>query len=136
MAASLCLHMHALTFCGSGFSFGGTMACNVIAKLWRETYANVSLDVLKKNVVCICFGLPLIQILQVQEAIKDFPSIEETIHSIYCKDDVIPGLLHYFRQGCMHYTTLKSLGSIAATVKSSTKQNGSNENLGAQVVST
>ena len=63
-------------FKNSGFSFGGMLACNVTAKLWRETYASVGL---LKNVICISFGQPLIKIPSVQEAVQDFPGLEEMI---------------------------------------------------------
>ena len=106
------------------------LACSVIAKLWKETYANASL--LEENVICITFGQPLIQIPPLQEAIEAFPKLEKTIHQIFNKEDIIPGLLHYYRLGCLHFTKMKSLGSQLSTSKP--KSNGSNDNPGARVV--
>ena len=88
--------------CFPGFSFGGMLACCIAANIWRRSQINA--DVLKEQVICITFGQPLISIRFVQEVIRDCgPQFERTIYSMFNKDDVIPGLLQYFRIGCVHY---------------------------------
>ena len=84
-----------------GFSFGGMLACCVAANLWEETYVNI--DTLQKNVICITFGQPMINIPFVQEAIKHFPQLRNTIHLIYDKEDIFPLVFRYFSIGCIHY---------------------------------
>lgn len=84
-----------------GFSFGGMLACYVAANLWKMSF--ISGDVLEKNVVCITFGQPLIPIPYVEEAIKNFPQFEATIHAVYDKDDFFPRVLYYYNVGCKHY---------------------------------
>ena len=84
-----------------GFSFGGMLACYVAANLWRKSF--ISGDVLEKNVLCITFGQPLITIPYVEEAIKDFPALESTIHCVYDKEDFFTRVFHYFAIGCQHY---------------------------------
>ena len=87
------------------------LACYVAANLWKKSF--ISGDVLEKNVICITFGQPLIAIPYVEEAIKDFPQLEATIHAVYDKDDFFPRVLHYFAVGCQHYfnssQTMKTL---------------------------
>ena len=85
----------------AGFSFGGMLACYMAANLWRMSF--ISGDVLEKNVICITFGQPLIPIPYVEEAIKDFPKLENTIHAVYEKDDFFPRVLYYYNVGCKHY---------------------------------
>lgn len=77
------------------------LACCVAANLWEETY--VSIDTLQKNVICITFGQPMINIPFVQEAIKHFPQLRNTIHLIYDKEDTFPLVFRYFNIGCIHY---------------------------------
>ena len=84
-----------------GFSFGGMLACYTAANLWKKSF--ISGDVLEKNVICITFGQPLIPIPYVEEAIKDFPQFEATIHAVYDKDDFFPRVLYYYAVGCSHY---------------------------------
>lgn len=84
-----------------GFSFGGMLACYAAANLWKKSF--ISGDVLEKNVICITFGQPLIPIPYVEEAIKDFPQFEATIHAVYDKDDFFPRVLYYYAVGCSHY---------------------------------
>ena len=65
-------------------------ACNA-ARLWKETCFSV--DMLKKNVLCITFGQPPISILYVDETIKSYPELKDTFHSIYDQEDLFPKLL-------------------------------------------
>lgn len=98
-----------------GYSFGGMLACYVAANLWKRSF--ISGDVLQKNVLCITFGQPLVAIPFVEEAIKDFPQFEATIHVVYDKDDLFPRVLRYFGVGCQHYynssQTMKALSQSA-----------------------
>lgn len=97
-----------------GFSFGGMLACYVAANLWKTSF--ISGDVLEKNVVCITFGQPLIPIPYVEEAIRDFPQFEATIHAVYDKDDFFPRVLYYFNVGCKHYyDTNQAIKSFSQT---------------------
>ena len=112
----------------AGFSFGGMLACYVAASLWRMSFING--DVLEKNVICITFGQPLIPILYVEEAIKDFPQFEATIHAVYEKDDFFPRVLYYYSVGCKHYydsnqamKTLSQTPQTASRISSSTMVN-------------
>ena len=86
------MHTHA------GFSFGGMMACHMAAVLWKGS--SLDRDILKKNIICITFGQPLIPIVSVEEAINDHPQFEDTIHAVYEKDDFIPRVLYYYNIGC------------------------------------
>lgn len=92
------------------------LACCVTANLWKETY--VSIDTLQKNVICITFGQPMINIPFVQEAIKHFPQLRNTIHLIYDKEDVFPFMFRYFNIGCIHYkgkgTPVKGIKALTA----------------------
>ena len=77
------------------------LACYVTANLWKKSF--ISGDVLEKNVLCITFGQPLVGIPYVEEAIKAFPQLEATIHSVYDKEDFFPRVFHYFAAGCHYY---------------------------------
>ena len=77
------------------------LACYAAANLWKKSF--ISGDVLEKNVICITFGQPLIPIPYVEEAIKDFPQFEATIHAVYDKEDFFPRVLYYYAVGCNHY---------------------------------
>ena len=85
----------------TGFSFGGMLACCVAANLWKSSH--ISATTLEQSVVCITFGQPLIKIKFFQEVAKDCPGLENTIHSIFWKEDVIPQILRYFGVGCINY---------------------------------
>lgn len=77
------------------------MACHLAAILWKRS--SVSRDILEKNIICITFGQPLIPIPSVEEAIKDYPQFEATIHAVYDKDDFFPRVLYYYNVGCLLY---------------------------------
>ena len=83
-----------------GFSYGGMLACCVTSYLWRAGFL-LSIALLQKNVTCITFGQPLINIPYVSNTILRFPELEETIHLILDKQDKVPGLLHYLQVGCI-----------------------------------
>lgn len=86
----------------TGFSFGGMLACSIAAKLW-----SISLDhgLLQRSLCCITFGQPMISIPYVQKIAQLYPKLEQTIHLVLNKEDLIPGLMHYHGIGC----TLKGI---------------------------
>ena len=67
------------------------MALSVTASLWRLPNLLRS-DLLKENFCCITFGLPLINLASIQEAIDESPELAATIHSYYVKSDIYPRL--------------------------------------------
>ena len=85
-----------------GFSFGGLLACGIVAKLWQ---AALDPGLLQRNLCCITFGQPIIAISSVQRAFQMFPYLQNTIHLIYDKEDVIPALIQYHSVGCTIYGT-------------------------------
>ena len=92
------------------------LACYAAANLWKTSF--ISGDVLEKNVVCITFGQPLIPIPYVEEAIKDFPQFEATIHAVYDKDDFFPRVLYYYNVGCKHYyDSNQAIKTLSQTVE-------------------
>ena len=74
------------------------MACHMAAILWKRS--SIDRDILKKNIICVIFGQPLIPIPSVEEAINDYPQFEDTIHAVYDKDDFFPRVLYYYNVGC------------------------------------
>ena len=76
------------------------LACCVTSYLWRAGFL-LSVALLQKNVTCITFGQPLINIPFVHKTILTFPQLEDTIHLVLDKQDKVPGLFHYFQIGCM-----------------------------------
>ena len=64
------------------------MACCVIANLWQKSSFHT--DSLLKRVVCITFAQPFLHIPMVQEVIAMSPHFEQSIHSIFYKDDCVP----------------------------------------------
>ena len=76
-----------------GFSFGGMLASCVSARLWQNATADQTF--LLQHVVCITFGQPFLEIKMVQEEIQICPQFEQSIHSIFYKDDVVPLMLSY-----------------------------------------
>ena len=83
-----------------GFSYGGMLACCVTSYLWRAGFL-LSVALLQKNVTCITFGQPLINIPFVHDTIMRFPELEETIHLVLDEQDKLPGIFHYFQVGCI-----------------------------------
>lgn len=67
------------------------LACCNAARLWKESY--LPIDVLEHNVICITFGQPLVAIPYVQETVNTITKFENTIHSIYDREDIFPRLL-------------------------------------------
>lgn len=88
LSATLCTWIVNL-YC-IGFSFGGLLAIYITASIWRTSY--IRRDVLQKNVICIIFGLPVVDIPYIKEVAGKFPEFESTIHSIFSTEDVIPQL--------------------------------------------
>ena len=74
------------------------MACHMAAILWNRS--TIDRDILEKNLICITFGQPLIPIPAVEEAIRDSPRFEATIHAVYDKTDFFPRVLYYYNIGC------------------------------------
>ena len=99
-----------------GFSFGGLLACYIAANIWKNSY--ISIDELKRSVACISFGQPLVTLSFIQDVIKKFPTFEDTIHSIFDKEDIVPRLLRYFRVGCIHYQNSCSSTTMKAALPS------------------
>ena len=89
--------MIVLLFC-IGFSFGGLLALAVAASMWKLTL--LSADLLKDNLVCITFGLPLISIPLVEETAQECPEFVTTVHSIFLKDDPVPQLMQFLDPIC------------------------------------
>ena len=84
-----------------GFSFGGLLACSIIAKLWNLPFFNS--DILLQNVACIMFGPPYINfsspLLHLEEAIHQFPDILQSFHSFHLRDDIIPKFYLFANEG-------------------------------------
>ena len=72
------------------------LACCVAAQLWYKTPA--SQDFLLERVICITFGQPFLQNNMVDEKISICPQFEQSIHSVFNKDDVIPLVLSYVHE--------------------------------------
>ena len=73
-----------------GYSFGGLLGLSVTASLWKSTLLTSS--ILEKNLCCITFSPPLINMPILQEICVESPQINSTLHSIFIKDDLIPRL--------------------------------------------
>lgn len=69
------------------------LACCIGARLWHFTTADR--EVLLQRVTCITFGQPFLKIRMVEDEIKICPQFEQSIHSIFNKDDVVPLLFGY-----------------------------------------
>lgn len=69
------------------------LACCVGARLWHLTPADR--EVLLQRVVCITFGQPFLKIRMVEDEIKICPQFEQSIHSVFNKDDVVPLMFGY-----------------------------------------
>ena len=54
---------------------------------------HLSLETLKKRVVCITFGQPLIRVGKIEETSRDCSYFKECIHSVLIKDDNVPSVL-------------------------------------------
>lgn len=76
-----------------GFSFGALLAISVLANIWKQSY--ISEDILRRHVVCIAFGAPLINLPPVNQVLLEIPKMESAIHLVFLKDDLIPRLLRF-----------------------------------------
>ena len=63
----------------------------MMARIWKNTYN--SEDVLRKHIVCIAFGAPLINLPLVNQVHQEVAKMESVIHLVFLKDDLIPRLL-------------------------------------------
>jgi hypothetical protein len=77
----------------TGFSFGGLLACCVMANLWQDS--RISAEVLLKQTTCIIFGAPFIKIQLIDQVLKMFPDLKKSIHSVFLKDDLFPQIMGY-----------------------------------------
>lgn len=82
-----------LFFHAIGFSFGGMLACCVMANLWQES--RISAQVLLKQTACITFGLPFMKIQLVDQVLKMCPDLKRCIHSVFLKEDLFPQIMGY-----------------------------------------
>ncbi len=82
----------------SGFSLGGLLALSVSALLWELPL--LSMELLKKSVTCITFGQPLISLPHVKDVVQGTPEFEGTVHSIFLKEDSVPGVLSFLDTEC------------------------------------
>ena len=64
------------------------MACYVTANLWQRS--SFRTETLLKRVVCVTFGQPFLHMPMVQKVIAMSPHFEQSIHSIFYKDDCVP----------------------------------------------
>ena len=69
------------------------LASCVTARLWQNATADQTF--LLQHVICITFGQPFLQIEMVQEEIQICPQFEQSIHSVFYKDDTVPLMLSY-----------------------------------------
>ena len=76
------------------------LASAVTSHLWNAGFL-LSVALLEKNVMCVTFGQPLINIPYVTETIQRFPALRETIHLVMNSQDKVPGILHYLQIGCI-----------------------------------
>ena len=76
-----------------GFSFGGLLACCVMANLWQES--RISAEILLKQTTCITFGTPFMNIQLIDQVLRMFPDLKKCIHSIYLKEDLFPQIMGY-----------------------------------------
>ena len=74
-----------------GFSFGGLLASAIAACVWRAPY--ISSDLLKKNMTCITFGQPHVEVEIIKEVARRRPEMVTTINAIFISEDHIPSLM-------------------------------------------
>jgi hypothetical protein len=77
----------------TGFSFGGMLACCIMANLWQES--RISAEVLLKRATCIMFGQPFMKIQLVDQVFKMCPDLKKSIHSVFLKEDIFPQIMGY-----------------------------------------
>ena len=65
----------------------------MMASIWKNTY--ISEDILRKHIVCIAFGAPLINLPAVNLVQQEVPKMESVIHLVFLQDDLIPRLLRF-----------------------------------------
>jgi hypothetical protein len=76
-----------------GFSFGGLLACCVMANLWQES--RISADILLKQATCITFGVPFMKIQLIDQVLRMSPDLKKSVHSVYLKEDLFPQIMGY-----------------------------------------
>ncbi len=74
------------------------MALSVSALLWELPL--ISMELLKKNVTCITFGQPLISLPHALDVVQGTPEFEGSVHSIFFKEDSVPGVLSFLDTEC------------------------------------
>ena len=66
------------------------LALSATASLWKSPL--ISTSILEKNLCCIVFSPPLINLPLLQEVCSESPQILSTLHSIISCDDFVPRL--------------------------------------------
>ena len=84
--------IYVLIFCSVGFSFGGIVACIVASRVWKERVV-LSEELIKRKLICITFGQPLIKLRALENEEANFFLL---IRQVYMKSDVVPQLMRFF----------------------------------------
>ena len=82
------LHVDSWTIEHIGFSFGGLLAIHLTAAMWKLPL--ITTDILKKNLACITFGQPLINLPLVKEVMEESPEFTSTVHLVFTREDTVP----------------------------------------------
>ena len=98
-----------------GFSFGGLVACAVAAQVWHSSY--ISSQHLQENLICITFAQPHLEVPQLEDIVRECPSITSTIHCIYYNEDLIPRLVRILDQSCSQALTKQESAEDQPVVK-------------------
>ena len=75
----------------AGFSFGGLLASAIAAHVWESRY--ITSDLLQKNMTCITFGQPNVEVEIIRRATERRPEMAMTIHAVFIAEDHIPSLM-------------------------------------------
>ncbi len=68
-----------------------------MANLCRESY--LTSDQISSNVVCITFGLPLVNIASVMETAQQIPVLNTILHNVLMENDILPKILTFLQNG-------------------------------------
>lgn len=75
-----------------GFSFGGLLAVAMHSFLWRQTC--LSIDELQKNIACVAFAPPHVNVDIITDTLLKYPLIKENTYIFYSKNDFFPQMFH------------------------------------------
>ena len=89
----VCTRYCFIDLCFVGFSFGGLLALSITARIWRLSL--IAVAELRKKVICIAFGVPMLDIPAVSKTVVECPAMESIVHLIYLKDDMFPRLMRF-----------------------------------------